>query len=104
MGTPEFMSPEQLRGRALDGRTDVYALALITYEMLTGRLPFAGRTQQELMIARLRSDPLPLSQTRPELAFPAAVEDALTRALRRNPDERFQTTPDFAAALTRAAA
>ena len=57
LGTPEFMSPEQLRGKPLDPRTDVYSLALMTYEMLTGKLPFSGRTQQEMMIARLRSEP-----------------------------------------------
>src|SRR5204862_6960682 len=46
LGTPEFMSPEQLRGKPLDPRTDIYSLALMTYEMLTGKLPFQGRTQQ----------------------------------------------------------
>ena len=60
LGTPEFMSPEQLRGKPLDARTDVYSLSLMTYEMLTGKLPFEGRTQQEMMIARLRNDPIPL--------------------------------------------
>ena len=103
LGTPEFMSPEQLRGKPLDGRTDVYSLALMTYEMLTGRLPFQGRTQQELMIARLRSDPTPLRQNRPELNYPAAVESVLAKALKRDPEERYQTTGDFAAALKEAA-
>ena len=70
LGTPEFMSPEQLRGKPLDARTDIYSLALMTYEMLTGKLPFQGRTQQEMMIARLRSDPTPLRKMRPELDFP----------------------------------
>ncbi|HEV7882177.1 MAG TPA: protein kinase, partial [Solirubrobacteraceae bacterium] len=66
LGTPEFMSPEQLRGKPLDARTDVYSLALMTYEMLTGKLPFQGRTQQETMIARLRSEPTPLRAIRPD--------------------------------------
>jgi serine/threonine-protein kinase len=57
IGTPEFMSPEQLRGKALDARTDIYSLSLLAFEMLTGKLPFEGRTQQEMMIARLRNDP-----------------------------------------------
>ena len=60
LGTPEFMSPEQLRGKPLDPRTDVYSLGLMAYEMLSGKLPFVGRTQQEIMIARLRSEPTPI--------------------------------------------
>ena len=64
LGTPEFMSPEQLRGKPLDPRTDIYSLALMIYEMLTGKLPFTGRTQQEMMIARLRSDPVPIRRMR----------------------------------------
>jgi serine/threonine protein kinase len=103
LGTPEFMSPEQLRGKPLDSRTDVYSLSLMTYEMLTGRLPFQGKTQQELMIARLRSDPIPLRQMRPELGLPEAVEAVLAKALKRNPDERHQSTPEFAQALVEAA-
>src|SRR5205085_4489450 len=74
LGTPEFMSPEQLRGKTLDPRTDVYSLGLMTYEMLTGKLPFQGRTQQELMIARLRSDPMPIRRMRPELEIPESIE------------------------------
>jgi eukaryotic-like serine/threonine-protein kinase len=103
LGTPEFMSPEQLRGKPLDPRTDIYSLALLTYEMLTGRLPFQGRSQQEMMIARLRSDPTPLRMMRPELEFPEAVEKVLHKAMQRNPDDRYQTTPEFAEALTAAA-
>ncbi len=103
LGTPEFMSPEQLRGKPLDPRTDVYSLALMTYEMLTGRLPFQGRTQQELMIARLRSDPTPLRQIKPELNLPEAVEAVLAKALKRNPDERHQSTLEFSDALQTAA-
>ncbi len=103
LGTPEFMSPEQLRGKPLDPRTDVYSLSLMTFEMLTGKLPFAGRTQQEMMIARLRSDPMTLRQARPELALGEAVERVLLKGMSRNPDDRYSSAPDFAAALAEAA-
>ncbi|HVZ77603.1 MAG TPA: serine/threonine-protein kinase [Gemmatimonadaceae bacterium] len=102
LGTPEFMSPEQLRGKPLDARTDIYSLALLTFEMLTGKLPFQGRTQQETMIARLRSEPTPLRKIRPELEFPEAVEKVLLKAMQRNPDDRYQTAAEFADALAAA--
>ena len=103
LGTPEFMSPEQLRGKPLDPRTDIYSLALMTYEMLTGKLPFQGRTQQEMMIARLRSDPVPIRRMRPELDIPEAVEKTLNKAMSRNPDDRYQTVTEFADALATSA-
>ena len=103
MGTPEFMSPEQLRGRALDGRSDVYSLALMTYEMLTGMLPFQGKTQQETMVARLKNDPPAMRRLRPELPLSEAVERVVARGLARHLDERYQTAPEFASALAAAA-
>ena len=99
VGTPEFMSPEQLRGKAIDGRTDVYALALMTYEMLTGTLPFRAKTQQESMIARLRKDPTPLDQMRPDLHLPASVNRVIMMGLAREPKDRYQSAPEFASAL-----
>ena len=99
LGTPEFMSPEQIRGKPLDPRTDIYSLGLVTCEMLTGQLPFAGETQQEIMIARLTGDPVPLGRLRPDLRFPAAVEAAVARSLDREPRARYATAPEFAAAL-----
>jgi serine/threonine-protein kinase len=99
LGTPEFMSPEQLRGKPLDPRTDVYSLPLMTYEMLTGKLPFIGRTQQETMIARLRSDPIPLRQMKPELNLPESIEKVIAKALSRDPDGRYPTALEYAAAL-----
>ena len=103
LGTPEFMSPEQLRGKPLDLRTDIYSLALLAFEMLTGKLPFEGRTQQEMMIARLRSDPIPLRRARPDLDFNPIVEKVLLRGMERNPDDRYQSAPAFAEALASAA-
>jgi serine/threonine protein kinase len=103
LGTPEFMSPEQLRGKPLDPRTDIYSLALMTYEMLTGKLPFQGRTQQEMMIARLRADPIPLRKMRPDFNFPEAVEKVLNKAMNRDPDGRYQTVVEYGDALAGAA-
>lgn len=99
LGTPEFMSPEQLRGKPLDPRTDVYSLALMTYEMLTGKLPFVGRTQQETMIARLRSEPIPLRQMKPELNLPESIEKVISKALSRDPDGRYPSALEFSMAL-----
>ena len=104
LGTPEFMSPEQLRGKPLDARTDVYSLSLMTFEMLTGKLPFAGRTQQEMMIARLRNEPTPLRLALPGVEFPEPVERVLLKAMSREADSRYSTAPEFAASLTQAAA
>lgn len=103
LGTPEFMSPEQLRGKPLDPRTDVYSLGLMAYEMLSGKLPFVGRTQQEIMIARLRSEPTPIRAARPDLDFPEGVERVLQKSMQREPAERYQTAPEFATALAHAA-
>src|SRR5436190_2744212 len=98
LGTPVFMSPEQIRGKPLDGRSDIYALGIVAFEMLTGTLPFQGRNAQETMIARLRGRPTPLRQVRPEL--PGSLEKALARAMESNPDDRYGTALEFAEALT----
>jgi serine/threonine protein kinase len=103
LGTPEFLSPEQLRGRPLDARSDIYALALLTYEMLCGQLPFEGKSMQEMMLARLRHEPIPLRQRRPDLRVPPAVEQVLARGMAREPEARFASAPEFASALTEAA-
>lgn len=97
LGTPEFMSPEQLRGKPLDPRTDIYSLTLMTYEMLTGKLPFEGSNQQAMMIARLRSEPIPARNRRPEI--PEKVEAVLLKGMAREASERYSTAPEFAAAL-----
>ena len=98
LGTPEFMSPEQIRGKPLDARSDIYALGIVAFEMFTGKLPFQGRNAQEMMIARLRSQPIAIRTLRPDI--PDAVEKALTKSLQTNPDDRFTTAIEFAEALT----
>ena len=97
LGTPEFMSPEQIRGRPLDARSDIYALGIVAFEMFTGKLPFEGRNAQEMMMARLRGKPTPVRQLRAEL--PASLEKALLRAMAPNPDDRYATAREFAEAL-----
>src|SRR5438093_1360083 len=98
LGTPEFMSPEQIRGKPLDARSDIYALGIVAFEMFTGKLPFQGRNAQEMMIARLRGQPQKLRQLRSDLS--EGLESALARAMEANPDARYNTALEFADALT----
>src|SRR5437879_13418745 len=100
LGTPEFMSPEQIRGKPLDGRSDIYALGIVGFEMFTGKLPFRGRNAQEMMIARLRDQPVQLRQLRPDLSEKLARP--LGRALAAEPDARRATELAFDGALTAA--
>jgi serine/threonine-protein kinase len=97
LGTPEFMSPEQLSGDTLDGRSDLYSLALVLYRMLTGKLPFEATTVQETMIKRLTDEPTSLADARPDLTFPAGLQPVLDTALARTPAQRYQSVAKFAA-------
>jgi len=100
VGTPEFMSPEQLSGDKVDGRSDLYSLGLVFFRMLTGKLPFQADTVQETMIKRLTDDPAKLGPTRPDLSFPSGLQDVLDAALVRTPGERYQTVAKFADDVT----
>lgn len=97
LGTPEFMSPEQIRGKPLDGRSDVYALAILAFELFTGQLPFSGKSAQETMIARLRGAPLKLREVKPDL--PAKLEGVIAKALAVDPAERYGTMAELAHAF-----
>ena len=95
VGTPEFMSPEQLAGDRLDGRSDTYSLALVAFNMLTGQLPFPGETLQETMVLRLTDRPKRLDEMKTDVAWPEAVQAALDRALARNAGDRHATASEF---------
>src|SRR5256884_536643 len=88
VGTPEFMSPEQLSGDKLDGRSDVYSLGLVLFNMLTGTLPFAADSVQEAMIKRLTDEPADLIEVRPDLHFPPGLQQVVDTALARSPVDR----------------
>jgi hypothetical protein len=95
VGTPEYMSPEQLIGDRLDGRSDIYSLALVLYRMLTGTLPFESEDTQDLMVKRLTEEPLTLAAGLPGAPFPPALEAAIRRALQRKPADRQASAGEF---------
>ena len=96
-GTPSYMSPEQAAGGDIDGRSDIYALGCVTYEMLAGNPPFTGSTDQAIL-ARHSVDPVPAIRT-VRSTVPLGVERAITRALAKVPADRFDTASEFAQAL-----
>lgn len=97
LGTPQYMSPEQTRGGETDGRSDQYSLACVLYEMVTGRPPFLG-SDHALMIKHVHERPVPLSDRRSDME--ANVSAAVSRALAKDPDDRFESVDAFACALT----
>ncbi|MCU0513371.1 MAG: serine/threonine protein kinase [Anaerolineae bacterium] len=100
IGTPAYMSPEQAQGTDVDGRTDIYALGVMVYELLTGRQPFTGETPLQVLLKHI-GDPVPdVCAANP--ALPAALGPVLRQALAKNPQERYQTAADFAAAFSAA--
>jgi serine/threonine-protein kinase len=101
-GTPEFMSPEQAQGKTLDARSDIYSLAVILYEVLTGKLPFEAKSPMEYIQLHVQKEPIPLSNRVPGKTFPAELDAVIAKALAKNRDDRFQTAADFAGALQRA--
>ena len=99
IGTPAYMSPEQASGsRQVDGRSDLYSLGCVLYEMLSGEPPYLGRTAEAILAKKL-SEPLPRISVVRE-TVPAGVEAALNKALARTPADRFNTATEFAGALT----
>jgi eukaryotic-like serine/threonine-protein kinase len=101
LGTPQYMSPEQATGdRAIDGRTDIYSLGAVTYEMLTGEPPHVGSTAQAIIARVLTEKPRSIRATR--ATVPAHIEAAIETALEKLPADRWPTANGFAEALARA--
>jgi serine/threonine-protein kinase len=97
VGTPTYMSPEQASGdKAIDGRSDIFGLACVLYEMLAGEPPFKGPNPQATLMRRFMGPPRPL---RPMVQIPEYVEAAIVRALAKDPAERYATADEFADAL-----
>jgi serine/threonine protein kinase len=101
MGTAKYLSPEQVRGRKLDGRADLYSLGLVLYECLAGRVPFIGETDADTALARLQRDPTDLARLRPTLS--RGLVDLIHRLLARNPNRRPGSGADLRAELLRLA-
>ncbi|MGQ0593331.1 MAG: protein kinase domain-containing protein, partial [Gammaproteobacteria bacterium] len=97
VGTTKYMSPEQILGRSIDTRSDIYALGIVLYKMLTGHVPFEGLGEFELMKAQVEERAVPVRQIIPDL--PEAVDAAITRSLEKAPEGRFQRASEFIAAL-----
>ena len=98
VGTPTYMSPEQAVGeRAIDGRSDLYSLGVVGYQMLTGRVPFQASNSMALLLKHVSERPMPIAELRPEA--PRQLCDAIERALRKAPEDRWPTASAFREAL-----
>src|SRR5438093_3284620 len=102
LGTVRYVSPEQVEGGEVDGRSDLYSAGVVLYEMLTGRPPFAAQTDVATAMMRLTSDPLPPRAIRP--GVPRRLEAVVTKAMARRPEDRFLSAAAMRAALERHAA
>jgi len=98
-GTPEFMSPEQAQGKVLDARSDIYSLATILYEMLTGKLPFDAKSPMEYIQLHVTKPPVPLDERVPGKVFPPGLGAAIAKALEKKPEDRYASAAEFAEAL-----
>jgi tetratricopeptide (TPR) repeat protein len=103
-GTPEYMSPEQGRGDVLDARSDLYAVGVILFQLLTGRLPFEAETPTQVVLMHLSKPPPDPNVVAPERMIPKPIIDLTMKSLAKEADNRFQSADEFAAALGEAMA
>jgi hypothetical protein len=103
VGTPLYMSPEQFLGKKaggeVDGRTDIYSLGVVLYQMITAQLPFDAETPYALMLQHLQGTARPPHELKPELHIPMALSQVILRAMEKSREQRFQTAEEFVAAL-----
>jgi serine/threonine protein kinase len=104
LGTPEYVAPELIRGLKPDARVDIYAVGVMFYDLLVGKLPFAGESFMSTLTAHLMQVPQPPSQAKPGAQIPEAVDTVVLRALAKDRDQRYDTIGEFAAALRAAIA
>jgi serine/threonine protein kinase/roadblock/LC7 domain-containing protein len=97
LGTVQYMSPEQLEGKEIDSRTDIFALGTVLYEMATGKKAFTGKSQASLISAIMKDEPAPISQIQP--MTPPAVDHVVKKCLSKDPDDRWQSAHDVASEL-----
>ena len=102
IGTPAYMSPEQTQGQPTDRRTDIWSIGVVLFEMLTGRLPFAGQTDQAVSYAIVHTQPEPVTALRSGL--PVELDRLLAKALAKSPEQRYQNTADLIVDLRSATA
>ena len=102
VGTPEYMSPEQLAGDKLDGRSDIYSLGLVAFNCLTGKLPFPSNSAQEAMIMRLTDQPKTLAEMKPDVAWPAELQAVMDKALARDVNDRYAKASEFGRDIAKA--
>jgi eukaryotic-like serine/threonine-protein kinase len=105
MGTPDFMAPEQAMGKHVDHRADIYSLGASAYALLTGRPPFEGANEYDVIYKQLNDDPTPPSEVAPVAAgMPRWLDEVILKTLRKDPDGRYASMRDMAAALREAQA
>jgi eukaryotic-like serine/threonine-protein kinase len=101
MGSPKYMAPEQIRGDRVDARTDIYALGIILYEMLTGKVPFDRPSSVNILMAHVHEDPLPMREMNPQISVSAAAEETVAGCMAKNPDRRLRSMDEVLVALKR---
>jgi serine/threonine protein kinase len=101
MGSPKYMAPEQIRGDKVDARTDIYALGIIMYEMITGKVPFDRPNSVNILMAHVNEDAPPMRQMNPSINLSPAIEETVGRAMAKDPDQRFRSMDEVLAALKR---
>ena len=101
MGSPKYMAPEQISGEKVDVRTDVYALGIIMYEMMTGKVPFDSATSVDILMAQVKEAAASLREMNPSVEASPAFEETIARCMRKSPDDRFRSMDEVLAALKR---
>ena len=96
MGSPKYMAPEQIRGDAIDGRTDIYALGIIMYEMVTGKVPFDRPKSVDILMAHVNEEVPPIRKMNPAARVSPALEEAIMRSMAKNPNDRFRSMDEVA--------